>query len=119
MNLADVPAEMSRLARLLDQGLQAMRDQAREFAEAENAYRLAKAQAWLSAPDGTVPEREAWVGGKTAGERQRRDLADGMRQAALEAVRSRRAQISALQTLVNANREEAAFGRTAPEEAFA
>jgi hypothetical protein len=40
-----------------------------------------------------------------------------MRQAALEAVRSRRAQVSMTQTLLNADREEMAFSRTGPEAA--
>lgn len=117
MNPADVADEMRRLSRLLDKGLEAMRDQARELADAEHDYRKAKGQAWLSAPDGTVPEREAWVNEATAKQRHRRDLAEGLRQAALEAVRSRRTQVSALQTLLNADREEAAFARTGPEMA--
>lgn len=115
MNLHDVPEEMARLSRLLDQGLTALRDQARELADAEHDYRLAKAQAWMAAPAGTVPEREAWVNGETAKARSRRDLADGLRGAAVEAVRSRRTQVSALQSLLAAHREEAAFARTGPE----
>lgn len=112
MILDNLGEEMARLSRLIDQGLQALRDQAAELAEAENEYRLAKATAWISAPAGTVPEREAWVNGQTAGMRRRRDLAEGLRQAALEAVRSRRTQVSALQTLLNAHQEEAKFART-------
>lgn len=103
-----------RLSRLLDSGLTALRDQATEFAEAEREYRRGKGQAWLVAPEGTVAVREAWVNENTADLRYRRDLAEGMRQAALEAVRSRRAQISALQTWLNAEKEEAAFARTGP-----
>jgi hypothetical protein len=105
---------MSRLSRLLDRGLDALRDSARDYADAEQEYRKAKAQAWVSVPEGTVPERQAKVDAATAGLRHARDLADGMRQAALEAVRSRRAQISALQSLLNAHRAEAEFARTAP-----
>ena len=110
---AEVSAEMRRLSRLIDQGLAALRDQSRELADAESEYRQAKAAAWLTV-EGTVSEREAAVNGKTAGERHRRDLADGMRRAALEAVRSRRTQVSALQSLLAADREEAAFARTGP-----
>lgn len=111
MNLADVPDEMARLSRLIDQGISALRDQARELAEAERDYRKMKSEAWLSAPAGTVPEREAWVDGSTADLRYRRDLADGLRSAALEAVRSRRTQVSALQSLLAAHREEAGLAR--------
>ena len=115
--MTEVADEMRRLSRLLDQGLAALRDQSRELAEAEREYRRAKALAWVEAPAGTVPEREAWVNGHTAELRYARDLADGVRQAALEAVRSRRTQVSALQTLLNADREEMAFSRTGPEAA--
>lgn len=79
------------------------------FRSTENAYREGKAKAWVEAPEGTVPEREAWLNGVTAHLRQQRDLADGRRQAALEAVRSRGAQLSACQTLPNAHRAEAEF----------
>ena len=119
MNAAQLTDELLRLSRLLDSGLQALRDQAQEYAEAEHDYRKAKAEAWLSAPEGTVPEREAHVGGSTAAQRRRRDLADGMRQAALEAVRSRRAQISALQSLMAALRAEIDMLRTGPEVSHA
>ena len=117
MTLPNTAEEMARLSRLLDQGLSALRDQARELAEAEQEYRKAKATAWLTAPEGTVPERDAWVNGKTADQRHRRDLAEGMRQAALEAVRSRRTQVSALQSLLSAERAEMEFARTGPEYA--
>lgn len=116
--MTGLPEEMARLARLLDKGLEALRDQSTEFAEAERSYRQAKATAWVEVlaalPKGTVPEREAWVNGATADARYRRDLAEGMRQAALESVRSRRGQISALQTMLNADRAEADFARTGP-----
>lgn len=115
MNLSDTAEEMRRLSLLLDQGLTFLREQGREFAEAEAEYRKAKALAWLHAPAGTVPEREAFVNGATANDRKRRDLADVMRQAALESVRSRRGQISALQSLLAADRAEAEFAKTAPE----
>ena len=112
MTPVELADEMRRLSRLIDQGITALRDQAQELADAEHDYRKAVSLAWLSTPEGTVPQREAWVQGHTAKERHRRDLADGLRIAALEAVRSRRTQLSALQTLVNAFTEEAKFDRT-------
>lgn len=117
MNVLEANAELARLSRLLDQGLAALRDQARELAEAEAEYRKAKSLAYVQITEGTVPEREAAVNGVCADLRYKRDLADGMRTAALEAVRSRRTQISALQSLLAAHREEAAFSRTGPEAA--
>lgn len=128
VNLAAAATEMARLSRLLDSDLQAMRDQAQELADAENEYRKAKAQAWLAAPNdpaGTKPAdrewiasaREAWVNGQTADARRRRDLAEGMGRAAYQAVRARQTQISALQSLLNAERAELHIGRTGPEMA--
>jgi hypothetical protein len=114
MTPAEMAEEMKRLSRLLDGGLAALRDQARELADAEQEYRQAKATAWLTAPEGTVPERDAWVNGSVAAQRHRRDLAEGMRQAALEDVRARRTQVSALQSLLAAERAEAEFARVGP-----
>ncbi len=103
--------EMRRLSTLLEAGLDAMRRFAVEYADAEAHYREAKAKAWVACPrteDGkavVAKEREAIVDANTAKERRARDIADSMRQAALESVRSRRAQISAMQTLLRADVE--------------
>lgn len=115
MNLAEAMAEANRLSVLLDNGLAELRKQGVELANAEHDYRRAKSEAWVSAPKGTVPEREAHVNGTTAKDRLRRDIAEAMSKAALEAVRSRRGQISALQTLVNADIEESKMARTGPD----
>jgi hypothetical protein len=116
--------EMRRLSGLIDQGVGAMREQARVYAQSEHDYRKAKAAAWIEAPraaeDGskiTAGEREAWVHGVTASERKQRDIAEGMRQAALEAVRSRRTQLSAWQSYLAAGREEMGMGKYGPEMA--
>lgn len=103
--------EMRRLSMLLDAALEYLKEQTREYAVAEDGYRMAHATAYLAA-DGPAHERKARADSKTSKERQRAHLADGMRQAALEAVRSRRAQISALQSLLTAHRAEAEFART-------
>lgn len=128
MTAEEMADEMRRLSRLLNQGLTALRDQARELAEAEHDYRRGKAEAWMLCPndaagtkladkDWTSAKREAWVNAHSAELRLRRDLAENMRQAALESVRSRRTQVSALQSLLASYREEAAFARTGPETA--
>lgn len=116
MNLADAAKEMRRLSRQIDGGIDVLREQARELAEAEHDYRKSRAVAWVESPEGTVAEREAWVDGRTAEARRRRDLADHMTRAALESVRSRRTQVSALQSLLNAEREEMSFARVGPQE---
>jgi hypothetical protein len=113
VNPTEAGAEMARLSELLDKALRVLREQASEFALAEDAYRMAHAKAYM-AHAGPVHERKAAADLVTSAERQRSHLADGMRQAALEAVRSRRAQISALQSLLAADRAEAEFVRTAP-----
>ena len=107
-------AEMERLSGLIDKGISALTEHARDMAQAEHDYRKAKAIAWTQAPPGTVPVREAWVEAATAEERLRLDLAEGMRMAALESVRSRRQQLSALQSLLAAAKSEMDFARTGP-----
>lgn len=107
--------EMVRLSELIDSGVDAMRAAARDYAQAEHDYRKAKAAAWLAAPRGTVPEREAWVNAETAELRRKRDVSEGIKQAALEAIRSRRTQLSAWQSFLAATREEMGMGRYGPE----
>ena len=114
MNLGQYIEEVQRFNTLLDNGLRSLREAAVEVADAEFNYRKAKAIAWQSAPAGTVPMREAWVDAETAEQRQRLDLAEGLRSASLEAVRSRRQQLSAVQSLLAAHKAEADFARTGP-----
>lgn len=113
--VARAAVDLREIVTSLDDALATLRAQTEERVDAERAYRLAKAKAWLQAPEGTVPEREAWVNGQTAELRHRRDLADGLAKGALEAVRYFRQRLSAWQTLTTATREEAALARTGPE----
>lgn len=114
MTAGELVEEMLRLSRLLDDALGFLKRSVEEYAAAEDAYRMAHARAFLEA-DGTGPARKAEADLATSEQRQRAHLSDGMRQAALEAVRSRRAQLSALQTVANSHRAEAEFVRTGPE----
>lgn len=108
MTPSEAAAELRRLSALLDDALGYLRRQVAELAEAENVYRKARARSWVQVDRAaTAREKEDAVNAATADARERRDLADGMRQAALEAVRSRRQQISAWQSLMNAMRAEA------------
>jgi hypothetical protein len=111
MDFAHLTAEAMRLSGLLDKGIVALREAAVAYAEAEHAYRERKAMAYLETESGTVAEREAHVYAIMGDLRRLRDLADGQKLAALEAVRSRRAQLSALQTLIAAHRAEAELAR--------
>lgn len=122
MDLREAQEEAQRLSRLIDDGIRALREQSEVLAARERDYRRGKAEAWVRCPRDSDPRartwsagrREAWVDAETADLRYERDVADGMRQAALEAVRARRAQLSALQTLLNAHAEEAKLARTGP-----
>ena len=110
-DLETLTAEAWRLSQLLDKGLAALREAGVAYAEAEHQYRSAKAMAYLETESGTVAEREANVYAIMGEHRRTRDLADGQKVAALEAVRSRRAQLSALQTLIAAHRAEVELAR--------
>lgn len=121
---ADIGAEMRRLSRLADQGVDALRRAADDAAKAEHMYRLAKARAWVESsqlenPVTGKPEtagaREAWVNGETADARLGRDTAEALRLASLEALRTRRQQLSALQSWLAAERAEIQLATYAPE----
>ena len=113
-SLVEIQAEMIRLSRLLDAGITELYNSSTTYAQAENTYRMAKAKAYLEA-EGTVAERQALADLATSTERVVHRIADGMRKALTEAVRSRRQQISALQSLTAAHRAEAEYTRTRPD----
>jgi hypothetical protein len=112
-DLPTLAGEAQRLSTLLDRGVQALREASIEYANAEHAYRRAKAEAYLTS-EGTVGEREAQTYVMVGDLRHARDLADAGRTAALEAVRSRRTQLSAVQSLLAAHKSEADFSRVGP-----
>jgi hypothetical protein len=111
MVLEHLTAEAMRLSALLDKGVAALLDAGVAYAEAEHQYRSARAMAYLETESGTVAEREAHVYALVGEHRRTRDLADGQRVACLEAVRSRRAQLSALQSVIAAHRAESELAR--------
>jgi hypothetical protein len=113
MNVPDLVTEVRRLSSLIDRGVTALRTAAADVAVAEHTYRKARATAWLTT-EGTAKQREDVVNAATADERMERDLAEGERVAVLEALRSRRQQLSAIQSVMNADRAEAEFARTGP-----
>lgn len=110
-DLSDLIVEARRLSTLIDKGVEALRESSREVAEAENAYRHAKARAWVTVEGDLAREREAHVDAATADMRMLRDLAEAKRASALEALRSRRAQLSALQSILNVQRSEIELAR--------
>ena len=89
--------EKDRLSLLLDEALADLYLQTRRFAESENTYRLARANAYLAA-SGTVNEREAHVDKATSKERVEAHLSKGLMEACRLNVRAKLAQLSAWQT---------------------
>ena len=101
-----IVAEMIRLSRRLDEDHDKLIEAARRYAVAEDRYRLEKAAAYL-ASSGTVDARKAHVDQATSQSRRESHEAEGLKVAALERVRSTRAQLSALQSVANAVKVEA------------
>lgn len=114
--IGELSDERRHLNRKVSDAISELYGMGHTWAQAEHDYRKAVAEAWAKAPEGTVPEREAWVKGQTADLRLARDMAQVDRQTVLEAVRSRRTQLSAWQTEANAFKSEADYVRTSPQE---
>ena len=110
MNAAELTVAMLDAKRELDEAHEEHRRCAIAAAVADRAFRLAKATAVL-ASSGTVQQRDAHMEQATADLRYEAKLADDLLTSALEAIRSRRQVISALQSLAAAQREEAHLAR--------
>jgi hypothetical protein len=106
VNLPELTVESRRLSDLLDNGLKVLRESSIRLAHAENAYRKAIAVAWLQAPDGISPARQAWVDAETADLRTERDLADSERSVASQAVKARGIQLTLIMSLLSAHKAE-------------
>lgn len=116
MTPAEMGAEMLRLSKNIDSGISHLVSAVRECAEAEAEYRKATAQAWVSVDSSLLAaQRQAGVEARTSEMRKARDIAEGMKRAAIESIRARQSQLSALQSLMSAHRAEAEFARTAPQ----
>lgn len=117
ITVAEMNSELVRLSHRLDEAQSSLVAAVQEDAEAQREYRKARANAYL-ATSGTVGEREASVDKTTADERYAAHLAEGLSKAALESVRNFRSQLSALQTMAGAVREEMKLARTGTEPAW-
>lgn len=109
--LQDLIDEARRLSALIDGGVKVLRESAEALAMAERDYRKERARAWLRVGGELAREREANVDSVTADLRMARDIAEGTRQAALEALRSRRSQLDALRSILSATRTEIELAR--------
>lgn len=92
--------ELSRLALDLDMAQQELDHWTREYAVTENEYRKAKAKVYLQT-EGTIEFRKMTVDARCEQERVAAHLAEGLKVAALENVRNKRAQLNACQTRCN------------------
>lgn len=119
--LAQVAESIRNYCVLLDDALAYGRRAAQEHADSDDDYRVAHAQATIRAKDGGATDAlaKAHADVATEGVRRRARLAESMDKLALEAIRSRRTQVSAQQTLLNAEEAEVAFSRTGPREVAA
>jgi len=120
-DLAQIEANVRHYQALLDDALGYAKRAAEEHSTADDEYRVKHAKAFLEAKDGgaTDAQAKATADVATEGIRQRARLAESMDKLAIEAVRSRRTQISAEQSLLGSHREEAAYGRMGPREGTA
>ncbi len=112
----DVMDELLRMSSLLDDALTEADAAVREYAEADDHYRVSHARAFIKAKDGGATDQlsKAMADLATENIRARARLAEGMAKNRLEAVRSRRAQLSAIQTGGNALRAELDMARYGP-----
>ena len=119
MNLAEMVERGRALSKSLNSALDEHRSQAVKAADAEHAYRRVRAERWAQAKGldmRSAKERQDWVDAQSADARRERDMAQALAQSALEVIRSRRGQMSLLQSEMNAHKAEADFTRTAPGE---
>ncbi len=93
-------SEIERMVGLLEEKTDEYRTLAVDAAHYEVAYKRAFAVELLKAKEGTVAEREATATLKCSEELSLRKSSEAVKDACLEAMRSLRAQISALQSLM-------------------
>ena len=116
MTPGEITDEMLHRSRQLDDALAYAKRAADEHSEAESDYRAAHAHAFIEAKDAGATDAlaKAKADVHAQGAKKRQVLAADMAQVAVEAVRSRRAQLSAAQTAGNAMRAELELARTGP-----
>lgn len=110
MNAAELTEQILAAKRAMDNAELEHRQRVREAAEADKAFRIAESKAYIQA-SGTVGERAAVAKLRSADERYKLKLAEGLESSALEAIRNARQFLSALQSLAAATREEANLAR--------
>lgn len=113
-SLQNLTADLQSTSKELLSECDALAKAAKDYATKENAYRMAKATAYISS-EGTVDARKAQVDKITERERLESHIAEGILDSTRERVRSLRAVLSALQTIAGGYKAEADFYKTGPK----
>lgn len=108
---ADIVRELLKLSLALDQAHSDLVAASHDAAAKDALYRKTKATAYVRTVAKTVGEREAHVDLLCGDERHAAHLADSLKTAALERVRSIRQQMNCLQSVSNAVRSEYEVGQ--------
>lgn len=116
MNAGELSIQLLEAVKELRSSQADLEQRSVDYAKAERTYRMQKATAYL-ATTGTVGEREARSEHAINEFRFQRDMAEGLKVSALEAVRGNRGVVSAVQTLASLYKAEAEFDRTGPNAA--
>lgn len=115
---ADLVSDMQRLSFAIDDLVNSLREQGEKAAREDCAYRLAYSRAVLAAKAGpgklTVLELEATADIETIDQRVAAKVAEALADSAKQALLARRSQLSALQSVATAVREELSMARTGP-----
>ena len=111
LNLAEIEKEIMQRSHQLDAGINALNTAARAYAEADHTYKKLYAEAFLTS-EGAGVMREQVATQAALQARYEANLAEGVMKSAAAAIQARRAQISALQSLLAAHKAEADFART-------
>lgn len=113
----EIEKRLDHYVGLLDDSLAFGRRAAEEYAEADDAYRVAHARTFVEAKDAGATDQMAKAKADlaTEGVRKRARMAESMDKLAVEAVRSRRTQVSAEQSKLRAFDAEAEMSRYTPE----
>lgn len=110
-SLSDLQATMALVAQVMRKAIPTHEKAVTESAAAQSRWREERAKHYLKA-EGPVGTREAEAEAATAGLRYEALLREGLERSALEAIKSYRQELSALQSVAAAFREEAKFERT-------
>lgn len=99
----------------LDAALAEVHRCARNYAEKDRDYRRERAKVIVKSTGRNKDQREAEADLECWEDRFHAKLAEGLLDSAKEASHARRVQVTALQTAINAVRQEMAFAQTGPQ----